>query len=54
MSTGASFQQHVSEGLPWAHLDTAGCNRTRKASAYTPKGATGWGVRTLLEYVGRA
>jgi leucyl aminopeptidase len=52
--TAALFLQHFSEGLPWAHLDIAGCNRTNKPSAYTPKGATGWGVRTLLEYVGKA
>jgi leucyl aminopeptidase len=52
--TAALFIQHFCEGLPWAHIDIAGCNRTSKASAYTPKGATGWGVRTLLEYVGAA
>jgi leucyl aminopeptidase len=52
--TAALFLQHFSEGLPWAHLDIAGCNRTGKGSAYTPKGATGWGVRTLLEYAGRS
>lgn len=52
--TAALFLQHFTEGLPWAHLDIAGCNRATKASAYTPKGATGWGVRTLLEYVGQA
>jgi leucyl aminopeptidase len=52
--TAALFLQHFSEGLPWAHLDIAGCNRTSKPNSYTPKGATGWGVRTLLEYVGRA
>lgn len=49
--TAALFIKHFSEGLPWAHLDIAGCNRTTKPSAYTPKGATGWGVRTLVEYL---
>jgi leucyl aminopeptidase len=49
--TAALFLQHFDEGLPWAHLDIAGCNRTTKPSAYTPKGATGWGVRTLVEYL---
>lgn len=52
--TAALFLQYFSEGLPWAHLDIAGCNRASKPSAYTPKGATGWGVRTLLEYVTRS
>jgi len=49
--TAALFLQHFDEDLPWAHLDIAGCNRTTKPSAYTPKGATGWGVRTLVEYL---
>jgi leucyl aminopeptidase len=49
--TAALFLQHFCEGLPWAHLDIAGSNRTTKATAYTPKGSTGVGVRTLLEYL---
>jgi leucyl aminopeptidase len=49
--TGALFLQHFSEGLPWAHLDIAGANRTKTGNAYTPKGTTGVGVRTLLEYL---
>jgi leucyl aminopeptidase len=49
--TAALFIKHFAEGLPWAHLDIAGCNRTTKASAYTPRGATGWGTRTLIDYL---
>ena len=49
--TAALFLQHFSEGLPWAHLDIAGGNRTTKERPYTPKGATGVGVRTLLDYL---
>jgi leucyl aminopeptidase len=49
--TAALFLKHFSEGLPWAHLDIAACDRTNKSSAYTPKGATGWGVRTLVDYL---
>lgn len=49
--TGALFLQHFSEGLPWAHLDIAGANRTKTGNAYTPKGTTGVGVRTLLDYL---
>jgi leucyl aminopeptidase len=52
--TGALFLQHFAEGLPWAHLDIAGSNRASKASANGPKGATGVGVRTILEYLQRA
>lgn len=52
--TAALFLQHFSEGLPWAHLDIAGSNRTTKASAYTPRGSTGVMVRTLLDYLQRS
>jgi leucyl aminopeptidase len=48
--TAALFIEHFSEGLPWAHLDIAGSNRATKTRPYTPKGATGVGVRTLLAY----
>jgi leucyl aminopeptidase len=48
--TAALFIEHFAEGLPWAHLDIAGSNRANKSRPYTPKGATGVGVRTLLEY----
>ncbi|MGE3798240.1 MAG: leucyl aminopeptidase, partial [Thermomicrobiales bacterium] len=49
--TAALFLQHFSEGLPWAHLDIAGSNRSTKSSAYTPKGSTGVMVRTLVNYL---
>jgi leucyl aminopeptidase len=49
--TAALFLRHFTEGRPWAHLDIAGANLTSKAGPYTPKGATGVGVRTLLEYL---
>ena len=49
--TAALFLQHFSEGLPWAHLDIAGANRQGKATELGPKGATGVGVRTLLDYL---
>jgi leucyl aminopeptidase len=37
--------------LPWAHLDIAPANQQKKASELGPKGATGVGVRTLLDYL---
>ncbi|MHB1582563.1 MAG: leucyl aminopeptidase family protein, partial [Acidimicrobiales bacterium] len=36
-------------GRPWAHLDIAGTGRSSESSGYRSKGATGFGVRTLLE-----
>jgi leucyl aminopeptidase len=49
--TAALFLQHFSEGLPWAHLDIAGGNLRKTNGPYTPKGGTGVGVRTLLDYL---
>jgi leucyl aminopeptidase len=51
--TAALFLQHFSEGLPWAHLDIAGSARAAKTAGYTPKGAAGVMVRTLLNYVAK-
>ena len=36
--------------VPWAHLDIAGVADTEKELPYYGKGATGWGVRTLVEW----
>lgn len=37
--------------LPWAHLDIAGVADTEKELPLYATGATGWGVRTLVEWV---
>jgi leucyl aminopeptidase len=47
----ALFLDYFREGLPWAHLDIAGTARTGKSHGYLPKGSTGFGVRTLLQYL---
>ena len=39
--------------VPWMHLDIAGVADTEKELPYYAKGATGWGVRTLVEFVER-
>jgi leucyl aminopeptidase len=38
-------------GVPWAHLDIAGPATAKEARYYQPKGASGWGVRTLLAFL---
>jgi leucyl aminopeptidase len=43
----------VPDGTPWAHLDIAGVADTEKELPYFGKGATGWGVRTLVEWIDR-
>jgi leucyl aminopeptidase len=50
--TAALFlRDFVSEGLPWAHLDIAGTVWSEKGRGEDPAGATGWGVRTLVEWI---
>lgn len=42
-------QQNGSQ-IPWAHLDIAGpANNDGSPHGYTPKGATGYSVRTLMQ-----
>jgi leucyl aminopeptidase len=48
-STAAAFLQAFAGDTPWVHLDIAGTGWTTTASGYQPKGATGVGVRLLLE-----
>jgi leucyl aminopeptidase len=45
--------QRFVDGVPWAHLDIAGPSRSEDADGVLAKGATGFGVRTLLEFLDR-
>ena len=50
--TAAQFiQRFIENGVKWAHVDMAGKAWSDKASATYDKGATGYGVRLLDEYV---
>jgi leucyl aminopeptidase len=46
------FLKEFTADLPWAHLDIAGPARSESESGYLRKGATGFGVRTLVELLG--
>jgi leucyl aminopeptidase len=48
-STAAAFLAAFAEDTPWVHLDIAGTGWTGKPAAYQPKGATGVGVRLVIE-----
>lgn len=48
VATSAVFLQEFVT-YPWAHLDIAGMAWSKKASAYTPVGGSGFGVRLLAE-----
>jgi leucyl aminopeptidase len=50
--TAAQFiQRFVDDGVKWAHIDMAGKAWSDKAGATYDKGATGFGVRLLDQYV---
>ncbi len=49
--TAALFLQEFVDGPAWAHLDIAGPAFAEKDLPYTPKGGTGFGVRTLVNYL---
>ena len=50
--TAAQFiQSFVNKGTPWAHLDIAGMAWSSKPGATWDKGATGYGVRVLDQFV---
>ncbi len=47
--TAALFLSEFVDNTPWVHLDIAGTAWSSKESGYIVKGATGVGVRTLVE-----
>ena len=47
--TAALFLSEFVSNTPWVHIDIAGTASSSKESGYTVKGATGVGVRTLVE-----
>ncbi|HXX53472.1 MAG TPA: leucyl aminopeptidase [Thermodesulfovibrionales bacterium] len=47
--TAAYFLKEFAGDTPWVHLDIAGTAWTEKDKPYVPKGATGIGVRLLLD-----
>jgi leucyl aminopeptidase len=52
--TAAAFLKNAIENTPWTHIDIAGVAWTQAATkekSYNPKGATGFGVRLILDYL---
>jgi len=52
--TAAAFLRNSIEKTPWVHIDIAGVAWTQvatKPKPYNPKGATGFGVRLILDYL---
>ncbi len=51
-STGAHFiGRFIKDDTTWAHLDIAGMAWDKKGSLLSPKGATGYGVRLLTQFI---
>lgn len=49
--TAALFLQRFADGYPWAHLDIAGTAKVDATRGYVTKGATGHGVRLLVQWL---
>ncbi|MEL6902028.1 MAG: leucyl aminopeptidase [Cyanobacteria bacterium J06606_4] len=52
--TAALFLKQFVKETPWAHLDIAGPVWTDKENGYNSPGATGYGVRLLVQWVSEA
>ena len=49
--TAAAFLGEFVQDVPWAHIDIAGTADTAKEKSYRGVGATGFGVRLVVEYL---
>ena len=49
--TGGAFLKAFVGEFPWCHLDIAGTSWSGKDKPYTPKGASGFGVRLLIRFL---
>ncbi|MFN8050868.1 MAG: leucyl aminopeptidase [Acidimicrobiales bacterium] len=51
LTAGLFLQEFVGDDVAWVHLDIAGPSFTEAADAEIPRGGTGFGVRTLLDWL---
>ncbi|MFO0596273.1 MAG: leucyl aminopeptidase [Myxococcaceae bacterium] len=51
--SAALFLKEFVGDTPWVHLDIAGPSQSPKERGYYAKGASGYGVRTLVEFINR-
>ncbi len=49
--TGAAFLGEFVDNVPWAHIDIAGTARAIDEKPWRAPGATGFGVRTVVDYL---
>jgi len=48
---GIFLKQFIETDVPWAHIDIAGAAISTKAENYQPKGANGFGIRLMVDYL---
>jgi leucyl aminopeptidase len=49
---GGMFLKEFVEGpYPWAHIDIAATSKSKTVGSYLPQGATGFGVRLILDFI---
>ncbi|HUV31328.1 MAG TPA: leucyl aminopeptidase [Acidobacteriota bacterium] len=51
--TAGAFLENFIGDWPWAHVDIASVDNEPKGKPYTPRGATGFGLRLLIELLSR-
>ncbi len=51
LTAAAFLREFVDPNTPWAHCDIAGTAWLSGPHGYHPRGATGWGVRILADYL---
>jgi len=51
LASSAYFLSEFADSTPWVHLDIAGTAWNDKEKPYLPKGATGVGVRLILNFL---
>ncbi|MBP1657552.1 MAG: cytosol aminopeptidase, partial [Bacteroidetes bacterium] len=49
--TGALFLKQFIDSYPWVHLDIAGTAILEEPGEYSPRGASGVGVRLLVDFL---
>ncbi len=49
--TAGLFLKFFIEDTPWAHIDIAGPSMNSERQGYIPKGATGFGTRTIINFL---
>ncbi len=48
---GIFLKQFIESEVPWAHIDIAGAATSSNAENYQPKGANGFGIRLMVDFL---